>query len=299
MSDDFESFVDSVVIEDGGVRNNAKFSQWSAEAKAGREWEKAELAVSGSYVDAEKGIPPATSPDVRLQYWEFPTWKKATATMAGRIALTDAVEIRGNLFCHKYDNVLIAYRDLAHAQVRYESTYDDYSAGGMARASWQASRRLTLRSAFHTLMDNHRAQGNPGDPWEEYVARTYAAALEGELRPMSKLVLQVGVSGEWYDFDSMESVEADPTSVTQRTQDITAPAFSAVAALTPKPEHEITVAVSRRNRLPTMNQLFTNIEEFSPSDVTTIDPEHAMQYSIGYEFETSGGADCWRCRFLL
>lgn len=290
MSDDFESFVvNDTVVEDGGIRDNSDFSQYSAEAKFGREWEKGELAASGSFVDAEKGIPTATSPDVRLQYWEFPTWKKATGTLAGRIALTDAVEVRGNLFYHTYDNVLKAYRDLAHTQVRYESTYDDYSAGGMARASWQASDLFTLRSALHAGMDNHRAQGDPGDPWEEYVARTYAAALEGELRPMSKLALQIGASNEWYDFDSIKNVEADPASVTQRTRDIAAPAFSAVATLSPKPGHGITMAVSRRNRFPSMHQLFTNIEEFSPAEVPTIDPEHAMQYSVGYEFRPEGG----------
>jgi outer membrane receptor protein involved in Fe transport len=285
MSDDFESFVeDSVVIEDGGVRDNADFSQWSAEAKVGREWEKAELAASGSYVNAEKGIPPATSPDVRLQYWEFPTWKKATATAAGRIELAEAVEVRGNLFYHKYDNVLKNYRNLEHTQLRYESTYDDYSTGGMLRASWQAADKITLRSALHLLMDNHRAQGNPDDPWEEFVARTYAAALEGEIWPASHLALQLGASQEWYDFDSLENVEADADAVTERTRDIAAPAFSALLTYAPSLEHRFTAAVTKRNRFPTMNQLFANIEEFAAEDVTTIDPEQAMQYSVGYEF---------------
>lgn len=285
LSHDFAPFVkDSVVIEGGGIRDNAQFSQFSAEAKVGREWERAELAVSGSHVDAEKGIPPATSPDVRLQYWEFPTWRKSTAAAAGRIAVADAVEVRGNLFYHKYDNVLKAYRDPAHSQLRYESTYDDYSAGSMLRASWRASDVITFRTALHALMDNHRSQGSPGDPWEEYTACTYAAALEGEMRPVGRLTAQLGVSREWYDFNSLENLEADPDAVTERTRDIGAWAFSALVALTPSAPHRLSVAATKRNRFPTMNQLFANIEEFDASAVPPLAPERAWQYSIGYDF---------------
>ncbi len=286
LSQRFRPFVvaDTVVIENGGIRENAGFHQWSVDAKVGREWEGAELSVSGSHVEAAKGIPPATSPAVRVRFWEFPHWAKSTLTVAGRRSFGEGVEVRGNLFHHSFDNVLREYRDHTRTTLRYESTYDDASVGGVLRGAWRASDLLTLRSALHVVRDTHRALPNPGQSWEEYVATTSALALEGESQPTPWIGLQLGVSRERYDFDSLREVAAEAEAVTRRTRDIDATGLSLAVASRPEFGHTVTLALTKRCRFPTMHQLFSNIESYPASEVPPLAPERALQYALGYEY---------------
>ncbi|MBN2053421.1 TonB-dependent receptor [bacterium] len=289
MSGDFKTTYDEDdnELEDGDIRKNTQFSQVSAGLKAGFEWLSGEMSVSANYIDSEKGIPPATTDQVRVSYWEFPEWKKYTTAIAGRQQLGEAMEIRANLFYHKYDNALRNYNDPDYEELRWESTYDDYSTGLLTRFSWMASEAFTLRSSLTGVIDNHRSQGNTGDPWEEYEARTYGLMAEGQWQASEQLTVTAGAGWEIYDFRKLNNVEAAPAAVDDRTRDIDALTYSLAARYDLTREHSVTAAVSHKNKFPNMNQLFTNIEEFAAEDIDRLDPERALQYSLGYEYRPS------------
>ena len=286
MSDDFKTTYDEDgnVLEDGDVRENADFSQWSAGLKVGGEWADSELSFSANYVDAEKSIPPTTDTFNKVRYWNFPEWKKYTLTLAGRKQFNEAVEFRANAFYHKYDNVLRNFRDADYSQLSWESTYDDYSTGLLARMSWNVNDAFAFRTSLNGLMDDHKAQGDVGDPWEEYQAATYSLAAEGEWKPQDMFTVQLGASYEMYDFDSIDNVEGSSASFSNRTDDINAFTYSVLSSLRFAEAHELTGGISFKTRFPTMHQLFANIEEFEPQDVGTLDPEEAMQYTVGYTY---------------
>lgn len=288
MSDDFEPVYDSkgVLLEDGDIRDNSDYSQWSLGLKTGYEWETGELSISGNYADAEKGIPTTTDPNSKAQWWEFPTWKKSGIVLAGRQSVGDSMNFRANFFYHTYDNVLKNWRDPDHDEINYESTYDDFNMGGNIRFEWEASDQFILRSSLNGVQDNHRAQDNPGDPWQEYEAMTYALAAEAEWRPLEVFTLQAGAGWEIYDFDNVTNLEANPDSISTRAPDIDAPTFNFLASYRPIESHQISAAIGLRNRFPTMQQLFSNIEEFVPEDVDTLKTEKSLQYSVGYTFVT-------------
>ncbi len=286
MSDDFKPVYDSKgnLLEDGDIRDNSDYSQWSLGMKAGFEWETGELSVSGNYMDAEKGIPPTTDPNSKAQWWEFPTWKKSGIVLAGRQAAGDSMDFRANFFYHTYDNTLKNWKDAERTELNYQSTYDDFNMGGNFRFEWEASEQFVLRSALSAVLDNHKAQDNPGEPWSEYKAMTTTIGAEGEWRPLEVFTLQVGAGWEVYNFDTITNTSASSSSISTRAPDIDAPTFNLLASWRPIESHQISAAIGLRNRFPTMHQLFSNIEEFQPEDVDTLDPEKSMQYSLGYSF---------------
>jgi len=284
MSGDFQQDGDPEEgLEQGDIRDHSAFSQWSASVKLGTEWDRGELSLSGSWIDAEKEIPPSTDPEGRIRFWDFPTWKKSSYVLAGRTRLGMKTDLRLNAYYHTYDNVLRNYNDAGYSELRWESTYDDYSTGIIARGAWEPSEKIRLKASLNGALDNHRSQGDIGDPWEEYRAMTYSTAGEAEYNINDSILFQVGLGYDWYDFDSVSNIDASIDAIGNRTRDINAFGFSLLASYVWRNIHRITGAVSSKTKFPTMNQLFTNIEDFEPADVGTIDPESALQYSMGYE----------------
>lgn len=270
--------------EDGGLREHSGFDQLSAGVKLGHEWESSELSLSASFVDANKEIPPSTSPEARARYWDFPEWKKSTAVLAGRFQPARTVDVRGNVYYHTYDNVLRSYNAPDYHELRWESTYDDYSAGLISRVAWSVSDRWKLRSSVNISVDNHSSQSDVDQPWQEYIARTNVIAVEGAWNPRESVTLQFGLGGERYDFDTARNINASGEAIVERTKDIQALTFSGLASYVIDAHHRFIAGVSSKTRFPTMHELFSNIEQYDPGDVASIAPEEALEYSIGYTF---------------
>ncbi len=287
MSGDFDPVYDEDgnLLEDGDIRDNAHYSQWSGGAKLGGEWERGEISLALNYADAEKGIPPTTDPDANARFWSFPEWEKASAVVAGRIRLTPDIDFRGNLFYHKYDNVLESYRDRDHSSIKWVSTYDDYSTGLQGRLGWTLTDEFTLKASLNGVIDNHRARGDTDDPWEEYETGTYSAASEATYTATDSLTFQLGCGWETFEFEPIENVEGSAGSLTARTKDIEAFTFSLLGAYAVTDNHEFTAAVSLKNQFPTMHEMFANIEEYEPEDMTTLDAEKAMEYAVGWSYQ--------------
>lgn len=289
VSGDFDTSFDEegfVLQEgDGERRNHSAYSQWSVGIKAGYEWAEGELSFSLQHADAEKEIPPATTEIVRVRYWDFPEWKKTSGQIAGRTVIGDNLEFRANLFYHKYDNVLRNYDDRNYSEIRWESTFDDYSAGLLTRLAWAINENSTLRFAIQSFDDNHRAQSDIGDPWEEFDARTHAFLLESYGNITPKTTLTLGAGWEIFDFSSARNIEASDSAVANRTKDVSD--YTANVALSYKlaDTQSLSFALSRKNRFPTMHQLFSNIEEVAPDDIGTLESENSWQYGLIYEIE--------------
>ncbi len=287
LSDDFDPTYDSKdnLLEDGDIRENSEYSQWSAGAKAGKEWDYGELTMSFNYQDAEKGIPPTTNPDDKARFWDFTEWKKYSMVLAAQTDLGESGDLRGNFFYHKYDNVLEAYTDSSYSERMWTSSYDDWSAGTALRTGWTLNPDTTIRAAFNSVYDLHKAQDDLGDPWQEYSTMTSSIASEIEWKAAEKLNLQIGAAFDMYNFGDSENVEGDSGSITGRTDDVNAGSFNVLATLPIDEMNSFTVGISRKNRFPNMHELFSNIEEFAPEDVESLDSEVSMQYALGYTMQ--------------
>jgi len=289
LSSDFEPVNDDDgnMLEDGDIRENSQFSQWSGSLKLGAEWLDKEISIATSFTDSEKGIPPSVDPEARIRYRKFPEWKKSTFTIAGRKSFGDNLEFRTNVFYHKYDNAIQDFSDATHSRLRWESTYDDYSTGLNSRISWNLNDSWTLRSAVHAIQDNHKAQSDLDEPWQKYKANTYSLAVQSDWQASSVFSVQLGTSYDIYNFDSVSNIEGNSETIADRTQDASDFTGSVIGKYDLTDSQIITMAVSRKLQLPTMHQLFSNIEEFDPINIPSLDPETAMEYSVGYEFESA------------
>ncbi len=284
LSDDFEATYDKDgnPLENGGIRENSHYEQWSIGAKGGREWDRGELTLSFNYQDADKGIPPTTNPADKVRYWDFTEWKKYSAILAGRQKLGEKGELRGNVFYHKYDNTLEVFKDVKRTMVDWISKYDDWSAGAVLRTAWALQDNFDLRAAFNGVYDFHSAQDDVGDPWEEYTSMTTSFAVEAEWLAHEMLNLQIGAAYEQYNFDDYKNVEGKASSIAARTKDVDSFGFNLLATVPLDEMNEITLGVGRKNRFPNMHELFSNIKDFEPEDVTTLNSEVSMQYTLGY-----------------
>jgi iron complex outermembrane recepter protein len=283
MSRDYTPRGDSV--ETGGIRDSSHYDQWSLGAKAGREWENSEMTLALNYQDASKGIPPTTNPDDRVRFWDFTKWRKYSLTLAGRTQIGPSGDLRGNMFYHKYDNVLEAYRDADHQERMWTSTYDDASIGGVLRTGWAIHPDVDLRAVVHGVMDEHNAQDDLGEPWKKYATITSSLAAETEWSVSDNLILQAGASYNLYRFDEANNVEGDNESLKGRTKDVDASGFGFLATVPAADHHVFTMAVSRKNRFPNMHELFSNIVEFDPDEVFSLQPEMSVQYAVGYTYQ--------------
>lgn len=287
MSDDFKPTRDSKgnLLEDGDIRENSDYSQWSVGAKAGKEWDSGELSLSFNYQDADKGIPPTTNPDDRARFWDFTEWKKYSVGLAAQTELGESGDLRGNFFYHKYDNVLEAYTNSSYSERMWTSSYDDWSAGAALRTGWTLNPDMTLRAAFNSVLDNHKAQDDLGEPWQEYSAMTSSIAAELEWKAVKMLHLQIGAAYDLYNFDDTKNVEGSSAAISNRADDVNSGSFNILATLPIDEMNSFTAGVSRKNRFPNMHELFSNIELFDPEDVDTLESEVAMQYSLGYTMQ--------------
>ncbi len=272
-------------VETGGIRDSSHYDQWSLGAKAGREWQNSELTLAFNYQDAFKGIPPTTNPDDRVRFWDFTEWRKYSLTLAGRTQIGQSGDLRGNLFYHKYDNVLEAYRDADHQERMWTSTYDDASIGGVLRTGWEIHPNVDLRAIVHGVMDEHNAQDDLGEPWKKYATVTSSLAAEAEWSVFDNLILQAGASYDLYRFDEAANVAGDNESLKSRTKNVDAVGFGFLATIPATDNHLFTIAVSRKNRFPNMHELFSNIVDFAPEDVFPLQPEISVQYAVGYTYQ--------------
>ena len=288
MSKDFEeiNLPDGGFIEDGDIRENSDLSQQSAGFKVGFESTDKAFIFSAHVIDSEKGIPQSTDPAANTRFWRFPEWRKYSLILAGRYQLNPIIDLRINTFFHKFDNRLENYTNPEYSELKWTSTYDDYSAGIVSRMAWNVSDDYVIRGSIHAILDDHQSQSNIGLSWERYQAQTYTFAVENEWYPRNKWTFQLGTSWDVYDFDSVKNLDISESTISNRTRDIRDGSFTLLSIYTPISGHELSLAASRKLRFPTMHQLFTNIELFEPKDIQTVDAETAMEYSLGYSWTT-------------
>lgn len=267
LSDDFEP-TDN---QESNLRDNSWAENMGFNLKVGGDWDEAgEVALNFSYIDAEKGVPPSTVED-SPRYRKFPEWKQWTLSGLARRHFNDTVSMYGNLFYHKYDNVLVDYDDPDYMDVNWVSTFDDFAAGGMFYTNFAFS-AWDLQTGFNFIRDNHKDQSDIGDPWQQYIMNTYSFIAEGTVpfSPEWKLVASASLDV----LDQVMGAEDNPPGPNKT-------AFNPLATLyyNPGPEHVFHATLAQKTRFPTMNQLYS-----SRSGNPDLDPQKNVDIEAGYQY---------------
>ncbi len=285
MSHDFNPTFDDDgnMLENGDIRDHSAYNQWNAGLKVGKQWDTGELSLAFDFEDADKEIPTTTSSAVRIRFWRFPKWRKYSTILAGKTWLKEDLDVRFNLFYHKYDNVLQSFGEPDYTRLQWESTYDDYSTGLITRMAWELSDSVTIRTLVNAIFDHHSGRSDRDDPWEKYNTLTQSYASECEWRLNSALSVLLGAGWDVFDIRSTHQVPGAEESLSRRSNSTDALTFSFLTTYTTCEGQEFTVAVSLKNRFPTLHEMFSNIEDFGPEDISTLKTEHAWEYAVGYD----------------
>jgi iron complex outermembrane receptor protein len=242
--------------------------------------EKHELALSASYVDANKGVPPSTLDDTP-RYWRFNVWRGLTASLGH--AYRGAVQVEELAYLRLYDNLLDAYDDATYQTQNtlraFHSWYHDRSAGLILRLRAPLPEVLGIQSEIRAFANiaYDRHTDSPEVPAFQRVLLTGAPELSIAFTKKLSATLGCQVDGEipldLQGESSSEPVAAGPL-VALRFEPLPAVAIGATVAL--------------RHRFPTLKERFTR-------GLGTLEPNPSLQPESAWHFdlEASGRVARW------
>ncbi len=158
LSNDFQPDLN----EDGGVRNNSWYDKTNLRVKLGyTTLSTGTFYLNAGIVDNSRGIPPEVG-STRPRYWRFPVWREKILKLSHEYGWSQKL-LRTNFYYQGFYNVLESYRDSTFRDLKWKSTYDDYTVGTNIYYDTP-----NFTSSLLLKKDIHREQGNTGEPWKKY-----------------------------------------------------------------------------------------------------------------------------------
>jgi iron complex outermembrane receptor protein len=278
LSDDFDPQIGtirrspggptSVIIEDGGDRNNSDYETDNFWAKVGLEpSEDTEVYANLHYVTTEKGIPPDidfvpvfySSYFSRLFRWD--EYEDYGIDLSGRHRFSDQWSIKGTLFYHNHKDDLASYDDLAYTNRIGLSNYEDYIVGGMVTTEFIPVDWDKIRFAVNYRGDSHEQRADESLPFADSFAYTGTVALENESSFLdNRLSIVVGASYDWYDTDKAESDPNNNGNIIKYDTPDTMDEFNPMIGINYRPNEAVRLfaSIARKTRFPTLSEMFTD-----------------------------------------
>lgn len=277
LSDDFVA----TQYENGGERENSDAESKNVSAKIGFEPSSGhDYAMGVQVVDREYGIAPIT--EGRARYWRFNEWNKTTYYLLANSRHTDQLSSKVRLYRDTYYNVLDSYDDDTYTTQNrgyaFHSIYDDCSNGAsiVLRSTHLADNTLSL--SMHYKEDEHRSQGDYGDPWERYEQKTFSYGLENDYKVSDTLAFVVGAS---YDINEPEYANGGTVR-----DDIAAFNPQLGILWTVAADYDVHFSVGKKTRFPTLHELYSehmgsNIANPNLKEETAINWELGLNKPLG------------------
>ena len=269
LPDSFESTAE----EDGEIRDNSDYEDKNISTKIGLTPAGGhEYAIGWHHVESEKGWPVTTDPDGWIMYRRFANWDKDTFYLLGDSKITPKLSTKLRLYHDGYYNVLDNYSDNTYSNIRWHSTYDDYSYGGSLTVRTQYIPKNTLSMALHYKKDVHAEQGNYSEPWDKYEQTTMSAGIEDDFKITNKVALVAGVA---YDINS-----ADYANGGDLRDDITVFSPQAGILWTAGEDWDWHASIGKKTRFPTLSELYS--EQMGGNEPNPdLEEEQATNIEIG------------------
>ena len=247
--------------EDGGGRNNSYYEKFDLFTKlTWRPHKNHHTALSFSYVDNEKGLPPAIYEECWPRFWRFPKWRKWVLNLTSSQMLGSFILLKGTIFYDKYDNVLDAYKDDTYTKKKFHSTYNDYSTGANLFFTYSFSTVNKLTFGLNYKRDVHREQGDYEKLFDKYKMDSYTLGLESEMEISATTSLSSGIGLNYLDpvYANGGSLRDDITTLDARigvyhTFSKSMRLFSSVGHKTRFPTLKEFYSTQMRRRIPNPN----------------------------------------------
>jgi iron complex outermembrane receptor protein/outer membrane receptor for ferrienterochelin and colicins len=275
--------------EDGHRRDLSDYRKQSVNAKLGYEPGRDDrLYLSFGYHRNERGCPVEYN-----RYWSFSNWNQWRLNLVGQKKIGHFVTIKGKGFYMDYDDELVddAERTVASGGKSWfdKSVYDDYSIGGELHSYFNFGRLSILKVGFNCIEDQNKqreynAKNRKGEiivpGWgdtETCEARTYAIAVEDEIKPVDRLAFVLGLSYGY--FDPIKSADV-PTPNDIGTVD---PQAGVIFSLTDYAD--IHASVGKKTRFPHLKELYSKHTggnpDLKPQRTVTCEVGGTSRYRLG------------------
>ncbi|MFJ7567723.1 TonB-dependent receptor plug domain-containing protein [Herminiimonas sp. NPDC097707] len=235
-----------------------------------------------------KGSPPyaGTSPDAKVQYWQWPAWDKESLYFISNTAIGQDSYLKTRLYYDKFSNRLNSFDDATYTTISpkvkkssFRSAYDDYTYGGSIEYGTKLSNSNTLKLALHLKEDVHREHDND-DPQQRSEDRTTSFSVEDTHKLTNELDLIVGAS---YDKrHEKQGQKYDPARGVYNFPVKDSSAFNPQAGLIYHTSQtgNAYLTVARKSRFPTIKQRYSGgLGSAIPNPNLSV--ERAVNYQLG------------------
>lgn len=270
-------------VEDGDERENSLYKKFDLFGKlTWRPHENNHTALSFSYVDNEKYVPPNIHENPR--FWRFPKWQKWVLNLTSSQIVTNSLSLKQVIFYDKYDNVLDSYDDASYLtqtkRYAFRSTYDDYSLGSNLFVTKTLSKNHIVTLGVTYKRDVHREQDNGGLPWEKYKMDSYTLGLEHEWRSSKDISLSTGMGLNLLDpvFANGQTPREDITTLDGR--------LGVYYALSES--WKMTASIGHKTRFPTLKELYSG-QSGKNIPNPNLNEESSFNMEIGLSHNWEGG----------
>lgn len=258
----------SVIIENGGDRNNSDYETDNFWAKVGLELsDDTEVYANLHYVTTEKGIPPDID-SVRVFYADYfsrlfrwDEYEDYGIDLSGKHRFSDKWSIKGTLFYHNHEDDLASYDDFAYTNRIGLSNYEDYIVGGMVMTEYSPVDWDKIKFAINYRGDSHEQRADKSLPFADSFAYTGTVALENESSFLdNRLSVVVGASYDWYDTDKAEADPNNDGNIIKYDTPDTMDEFNPMIGINYRPNEAVRLfaSIARKTRFPTLSEMFTD-----------------------------------------
>ena len=281
---------------DGGLRENSDYDRdaftftckWDASGNNS-------LGVSFEYYNNEYGIPPgAIYRETRSaggtahwypRYWRFEDWERYTVSLTDEYQVSETFRVKGRVFYDDYKSALNAYDDDTYAtQFRtagapsFDSSYDDYNAGGNLYVFWDGIANHHVRLGYSFKRDVHESEYAfylSAPEHEKLVSQTSSAALEDVVEIGDRTSLTVGASYNMFD-----QKERDQSSDSEKGGDLHS--FDPQVGISHDLSDTLNIYASagKKIRFPTMRNLYAD-GVIGPKGNPDLQEEKTVAYETG------------------
>ncbi len=226
--------------EDGGIRNNSWYDKTNLRVKLGYSTlNSGTFYLNAGIIDNSRGIPPEVG-STRPRFWRFPVWREKILKLSHEFSQGDKL-LRTNLYYQGFYNVLESYRDSTYQDLKWKSTYDDYTIGTNVYFDTH-----NLTSSLLLKKDVHREQGNSGEPWKKY--KDFNGSIAGNyLFNFGETDLSIGLSASF-----LKPYELGKGQKTLYALD---PSFGITGVLG---NLRLKTSLAMRSRFPTLKELYSS-----------------------------------------
>jgi outer membrane cobalamin receptor len=221
-----------------------------------------EILAEISCLNSEYGIPWATE-YYRKRFWRFNDWQRGQFNLGGTFSLFNKGSLKVRSYYVRNFNILNAYQDDRFTDIKWESTYKNYSLGTFLIGDIPLSLSHGLKFSCSAKRDQVNMQDDVGEEWEKIFHNTYSAGLEGHLILSPKIKMIGGISFDYLD----KKTGSNRTSVN--------PIIG--IKFYPKDWMDFYLSCSRKARFPSMKSLYS-----TSSGNPDLSEEIGQNYEAGF-----------------